>query len=92
MITSQAINKLLRAEDLEGMIEAGAPGDEYVPEANRIAAAVNALSATQATEENIVAIVALAWMQDFHLDESAMRDRAQGIRRVAQQIFIHLTH
>lgn len=87
MITSQAINELLNAEDIEGMLEAGAPADEYMSEANRIAAAVNALAAAQVTEENILAIVALAWMQDFDLNESGMRDRSQAIRRVAQQVF-----
>ncbi len=87
MITSQAINELLQAEDIEGMLEAGAPADEYVSEANRIAAAVNALASSQITEENVLAIVALAWMQDFDLDESSMRDRSSAISRVAQQVF-----
>ncbi len=87
MITSQAINELLQAVDIEGMLEAGAPADEYVSEANRIVAAVNALAASQITEENILAIVALAWMQDFDLDEGAMRDRSTAISNVAQKIF-----
>ena len=87
MITSQAINELLQAEDIEGMLEAGAPSDEYISEANRIAAALNALAASQITEENVLAIVVLAWMQDFDLDESAMRNRSAAISRVAQQIF-----
>lgn len=87
MITSQTINELLNEEDIEGMLEAGAPTDEYASESNRIASAINALAASQITEESILAIVSLAWMQDFDLDESAMRTRAEAINRVAHRIF-----
>lgn len=82
----EIIDSALRHEDIEGLIDAGAPADEYTSEAERIAIAVGSLAPEKITEDNVLAIISLAWMQNFNLGEEEMRLRVPALRRVVQRI------
>lgn len=57
-ITLSAIENILIPEDIEGLIEMGAPIDEYQDEAAQITAAVTALGEEEFSEENSSALLA----------------------------------
>lgn len=87
-ITAHELNKLLQSEDIEGLIEAGAPVDEYESEAEAIAVAIHAQPSDQLSIENIVAIIAATWMQSFNLDRSEINLRAPLINSAAKKIIM----
>jgi len=84
-ITAAYINALLVTEDIEGFIAFGAPKDEYAYEATTIADAIKKLDSTQFTEENITAIIVLAWAT-FELSPAELVLRAPYIRNVVARI------
>ncbi len=85
-ITLPNISTLLMQGDLEGLIEMGAPSDEYDEEAAQIAAAVLSLSHEEITEETIVAIISLVWIKSFELSDEALKLRLPAIRVIAEKI------
>lgn len=80
------ISMLLVQEDLEGLIEAGAPADEYDNEAAQIAAAVSSLSREEVKEETILAIISLVWIKSFELTAEELKLRLPAIMRVVRKI------
>ena len=85
-MTIQNINKLLVQHDIEGLIEAGAPIDEYTDEAAQIAAALALLNREELTEEVVLSIVSLIWLKSFELEEQDMELRLPALRQVSQAI------
>ncbi|MCK9994005.1 MAG: hypothetical protein Dbin4_02525 [Alphaproteobacteria bacterium] len=85
-ITLSAIDTILVQEDIEGLIEAGAPRDEYQDEAAQIAASLGMLDPENFSEDNILAIVSLVWLKSFDLSEADMALRLAAFRRVTQAI------
>jgi hypothetical protein len=85
-IAVSSIDNILIQEDIEGLIEAGAPADEYQYEAAQIAASINKLSEENFREENILAIISLVWIKSFHLAEGDMALRRPSLRRATQAI------
>lgn len=85
-ITTNNINALLVQEDVEGLIDAGAPADEYLDEAAQITAALLLLEQSQLTEENILSTLSLVWLRSFELSEQDMKLRVSALERIAQQI------
>jgi hypothetical protein len=84
--TLSKINELLVKEDIEGLIDAGAPSDEYEDEAAQILATILLLDKDQQKSENVLAVVSLIWMKSFGLSGEDMRLRKQAIERIVQQI------
>ena len=85
-ITQSAIDSILRQEDIEGLIESGAPGDEYSSEAENIASALAGFTREQLTEDNIVEVLSSVWSRNFNLAQADIGQRLPAIRRVAAQI------
>jgi hypothetical protein len=89
-IIKKDIEQILIQEDIEGLIEAGAPNDEYSDEAAQIFSAMSQLN--QAGENNaqidevIYPIICLIWSKSFDLDAKDMEHRAPAIKRVVQKI------
>ena len=81
------VNELLIQEDVEGFIELGAPRDEYESEAALIAAAILQLKENEQTEDAILSVMAIIWMNNFNLDDDEMQQRIPALRRIAQEIF-----
>lgn len=82
----RVISTLLIQEDIEGLIEAGAPADEYDDEAAQIAASVSLLSHEKLKEETIIAIISLVWMKSFELAADELKLRLPAMMRVAGKI------
>ena len=85
-ITAQTIASLLRQADIEGYIELGAPADEYDSEAQALALAFAELNENEITVENIAAIIAEAWKQNFNLGETELSMRKVEIHNFAEAI------
>ena len=83
------INDLLIQEDVEGFIELGAPQDEYESEAAFIAAAILQLKENERTEDAILSVMAIIWMNNFNLGDDEMQLRLPALQRVAQAIVSH---
>jgi hypothetical protein len=86
MVPVSRIDAILQAEDIEGLLELGAPKDEYSHEAARITSELGALMPGDATEDRITAVVANVWARSFNLSEEDLDKRCPALRRVAQQI------
>ncbi|MBI1274753.1 hypothetical protein GC177_02130 [bacterium] len=80
------INSLLIDEDIEGLIEAGAPLDEYEDEATSIANAVSQLSKEEMNMDSVLAVVTMVWMQSFDLSQQGVSRRVDALRRIAEAI------
>ncbi|NBX67031.1 MAG: hypothetical protein EBQ96_08560 [Proteobacteria bacterium] len=85
--TYTEINALLVQEDIEGYINFGAPDDEYSSEAQEITTAIAALSHEELTKENVTAIVAAIWAQNFNLAGGELELRMPNIRKLIDRIF-----
>lgn len=78
------INQILQKEDIEGLIEAGAPPDEYTSEAEAIAAVVMNLS-----DKNVDSLrnaVYELWKNIFNLSSDDMNLRREAIYRVVTNV------
>jgi hypothetical protein len=82
-ITLAEVEAVLRNEDIEGLVESGAPRDEYDSEAREIAGALASLSSGEFTETNITAIIALVWAKSFNRSEPEIRQRIPAFQRIA---------
>lgn len=80
------INQVLIQEDIEGLIEAGAPDDEYRDEAIQLAAALVQLKNEEKTVESIFSLLFLIWVEAFELGEPEMRVRQDALLRVSHAI------
>jgi len=80
MITPTLLIDLLRQEDIEGLIEMGAPSDEYDSEAEEV---VTALAEESLTEEKIVSVISSVWSASFNLDDEDIEARLPAFRIVA---------
>lgn len=85
-ISVNTINSILEQEDIEGYINLGAPSNEYASEAADIAAAISQLDDSEITEGNIMALLALKWMENFNLSESDISQRTEALRRVTKTL------
>jgi len=85
-ITTANINALLAEEDVEGLIGAGAPSDEYSDEAAQIAVVLLQLEHEQLTEDIILSAVSLIWLKNFELSEQDMKLRIPALERITRLI------
>jgi len=85
-ISTQLIDSLLRRADIEGLIQLGAPTDEYSSEAQVIALALAELDDSEINAENITAIVSDVWRKSFGLAASDLEARRSAIDSFAKQL------
>ncbi len=64
-ITQTAILEALNAEDIESLLEAGAPINEYSCEADSILSALADLHGRKPTEGELASIIRVVWIQFF---------------------------
>jgi hypothetical protein len=86
MIPISIIDNALRAEDVEGLLELGAPNDEYSHEAKTIASELEQLTPGTESEDGIAAVIAKVWAKSFELSDEDLDKRYSALRRVARQI------
>ncbi len=89
-ISNQHIDDFLKKEDIEGLIEIGAPMDEYSSEAKMISEALEELALSEITAEKIVSAISAIWMKNFNLSEADLALRRPHIEVVAKKILEHL--
>ena len=85
-ISSKEIDLILQAEDIEGLIESGAPSDEYHSEVQDIIQALEKLNSSEFTQENILAIVSAIWLRNFNLQEEELKKRESALIRITRKI------
>ena len=85
-VNYQHINVILIGEDIEGLIAAGAPSDEYLTEAQMIADGIANNTEGTVNTDLLFMTIARIWQEAFELtaDELALREPA--IRRVSEAI------
>jgi hypothetical protein len=88
LVSAEKIRDALRAEDIEGLIELGAPSDEYDDEATQIAEAVAELPEGKVSAENIIAIIALIWAKSFDRSSDEIAKRLPAFSRVIQRLYV----
>jgi hypothetical protein len=81
-----SIQDALDAEDVEGLLEAGAPDDEYGSEAAMIAERLANVGASDGSEEQIIAVISAVWSRMFNRSPSELEMRRPAFRRIARQI------
>jgi hypothetical protein len=89
-MTTNSVENILREEDIEGLIQLGAPADEYNPEAREIAAAMSRLGG-EASEEQVVQVVGDVWKEFFDLSPEDIEARGEAFLRVAHRL-VHEVH
>jgi hypothetical protein len=81
------VSELLRTEDIEGLVEIGAPGDEYESEAemitDRIAAAESASPNGRITKADAIRIIREVWAEMFSLENEDLSRRQDAFEHVA---------
>jgi hypothetical protein len=81
-----SIKNILRAEDIEGLIQLGAPADEYDSEAEELEVMLSKLGGTH-TEEQIVKVLEDIWNESFGpFNAEEIGKRQDAFRRVARRL------
>jgi hypothetical protein len=86
-IAASAVLLVLNNEDIEGLLAAGAPADEYGTEAQMITQSLDGFPEHELSVERVTAIVADVCSRMFGpFDENELSRRLPGYRRVAKRI------
>ncbi len=80
------IDEILRNADIEGLIESGAPLDEYSSEARDIASALSNMSRDDINYESVLALISLVFVRSFQLSEDSIQQRLPVIIDVSNKI------
>ena len=84
------VQEVLQAEDPEGLLELGAPTDEYSEEAKQIASELRRFGADELTEERVAGVVRDVWVKAFGpFSEEDIRKRLPAFRQAASRIVSH---
>lgn len=86
-ISHVQIQQVLNDEDIEGLLQVGAPSDEYEAEARMIAEAITQAHESKLTEEHLTAVVRRTWAEMFGpFSEDQLRRREAAFQRVARRV------
>jgi hypothetical protein len=84
------LHNLLNEYDVEGLVSAGAPGDEYDSEAELICEAIakqeSAARSGRITRIEAKQIVASVWKQMFDLTDHQMQERNHALSAIADRV------
>lgn len=83
---NELINNILQKLDIEGLIEAGAPVDEYASEAGLIAAALAELKQSTFHEQDVISLLCLVWAKSFNLSDDELKLRMPLMIEAAKDI------
>jgi hypothetical protein len=86
-LTESDIETVLKEEDIEGLLELGAPSDEYSAEAQSIMAVLRSMSESDLSEDRVAAIVRAVWTTSFGpFSAEDIQKRLHAFRKVAHRI------
>jgi hypothetical protein len=87
IVTESTLNEALKFEDIESLIEAGAPDDEYTPEARSIVQALAMIDEREIAEENLAGVIRSVWSRSFGpFSEEDLEMRMPAFRKAAHRI------
>jgi len=88
----QLIDELLRTHDIEGLIEIGAPEDEYNSEAKMIAERIGTAEWRVCPQKlslaQIKEIIRNVWVEMFGLDEEVLGKREDAFEEIAKRLVV----
>ncbi len=85
-VNTSIVLSILDREDIEGLIERGAPSDEYTDEARLIAEGLEAMP-DRTDLEQVVAVVSQVWNRMFGpFSEEQLKRREPALRSIARGI------
>ncbi len=82
----ERIRDVLKQGDIEGLIEIGAPQDEYDSEAQMIWQEMMSFESAALDDKTVVAIVRRVWEDMFELDDQNLGKRTDAFASVAREI------
>ena len=86
-ITQTAVQETLNTEDIEGLLELGAPGDEHSHEAKSIMSALAGLHQNELTEDELASVVRTVWIRSFGpFSDVDIEKRSPAFRQVAHRL------
>jgi len=85
-ISLNYINNLLIKYDIEGLIEAGAPDDEYSNEASQIYQGLDELTQENYNYEGVLSLISLIWVKNFELDTKDFEQRLTYIKNLVNDL------
>ena len=87
MIPSATIDAILQKEDIEGLLNLGAPKDEYSHEAAEIHAALEAIDENGATPDQVATVVMTVWERSFGpFSPDDIEKRSPVLKQVVRRI------
>jgi hypothetical protein len=87
MIPTATIDAILQKEDVEGLLNLGAPKDEYSREAAEIHAALEAIDENDVTSDGVAAVVMNVWERSFGpFSPDDLQKRSPVLQQVVQYI------
>jgi hypothetical protein len=86
LLSSADVKNILNQYDIEGLLEIGAPNDEYESEAQDIASALNELEQNYFDAEHIFALIMDIWQKNFELAEDDLLKRKEFFAKVVNAI------
>jgi hypothetical protein len=91
MIALSIVQGALNGEDLEGLLQLGAPADEYKSEALDIISVIAEAGPSALTEDTLTGVIESVWIRTFGpFSVEEVRQRKAGFRRVARTILSEL--
>lgn len=79
------IKRALLEEDVEGLVESGAPADEYDSEALAIMSALKAIPNAALNHAAVASIIAAVWAESFERSEEEIKQRMPSFTRIAEK-------
>jgi hypothetical protein len=87
IIPTSTIDDILKEEDIEGLLNLGAPKDEYSHEAEEIKAALEAIDENNVTSDQVATVVMTVWERSFGpFAPDDIQRRSSVLRQVVQRI------
>ncbi len=87
MIPTSTIDSILQEEDIEGLLNLGAPKDEYAHEAAEIHAGLEAIDESKVTSDRDATVVMTVWEHSFGpFSPDDFQKRSPVLQQVVQRI------
>jgi hypothetical protein len=88
-VDEESMEELFATHDVEGLIAAGAPKDEYEPEMEELIDALAEIPVGMASKSKIVEILEGIWRNDFGATESHLELCRPKFESMADQLLEH---
>jgi hypothetical protein len=85
-VSLSALKTALQHEDVEGLIELGAPDDEYDSEAQAVLSALQAVPVSEFEQSSLAAIIAVVWAESFGRVEEEIKLRMPAFLSIANRV------